>query len=119
MPAGPIAQRQRGLPEQPGEVVLSCAVQSGQEALFVGQVIVHDRLDQVLAGGGESDQQRARVGCRRLAADQPALGERGEPAAWTGVHVWSFDRGRATRFVSYASAEYQRLWTGEHATATG
>lgn len=44
---------------------------------------------------------------------------RGESAAWTGVHVWSFDQGRATRFMSYASAEYQRFWNGKHATITG
>jgi len=43
---------------------------------------------------------------------------RGQPAAWTGVHVWSFEQGRATRFVSYGSAEYQRFWAGEHATIT-
>lgn len=26
------------------------------------------------------------------------------PVAWTGVHIWSFDQGLATRFVSYGSA---------------
>lgn len=41
---------------------------------------------------------------------------RGEPVAWTGVHVWSFDQGLATRFVSYGSAEYQWFWaSGESA----
>lgn len=34
----------------------------------------------------------------------------GDRLAWTGAHVWSFDQGRATRFVSYGSAEYQRFW---------
>jgi ketosteroid isomerase-like protein len=42
----------------------------------------------------------------------------GEPVAWTGVHVWSFDQGRATRFVSYGSAEYQRFWAGKHGSAS-
>jgi len=41
-----------------------------------------------------------------------------EPIAWTGVHVWSFGQGRATRFVNYGSAEYQRFWAGKQATAT-
>ena len=36
----------------------------------------------------------------------------GEPVAWTCAHVWSFGQGRATRFVNYASAEYQRFWAG-------
>jgi uncharacterized protein (DUF1786 family) len=43
---------------------------------------------------------------------------RGESAAWTGVHVWSFEQGHATGFVSYGSAEYQRFWAGKHATIT-
>ena len=41
----------------------------------------------------------------------------GEPVAWTGVHVWSFDRGRCHRFVAYASAEYQRFWSGNRTAA--
>src|SRR5579859_2093148 len=44
---------------------------------------------------------------------------RGETATWTGVHVWSFEQGRATRFVSYASAEYQRFWARKGTTVTG
>jgi hypothetical protein len=43
---------------------------------------------------------------------------RGEPVAWTGVHVWSFDEGLATRFVSYGSAEYQRFWASRESAAT-
>ncbi|MBV9380918.1 MAG: nuclear transport factor 2 family protein [Streptosporangiaceae bacterium] len=39
----------------------------------------------------------------------------GEPTAWTGVHVYTFGNGGITRFVSYGSAEYQRLWAGKHA----
>jgi ketosteroid isomerase-like protein len=42
----------------------------------------------------------------------------GETVAWTGVHVWSFSQGRATRFVNYGSAEYQRFWAGKRADAT-
>lgn len=38
----------------------------------------------------------------------------GETVAWTGVHVWSFDQGRATGFVGYGSAEYQRFWAARH-----
>ena len=34
----------------------------------------------------------------------------GDRLAWAGAHVWSFDQGRATGFVSYGSAEYQRFW---------
>jgi uncharacterized protein len=42
----------------------------------------------------------------------------GKPLAWTGAHVWSLDQGRATRFVSYASAEYQWFWAGKQAAVT-
>lgn len=42
----------------------------------------------------------------------------GEPVAWTGVHVYTFDGGRVTRFTSYGSAEYQRFWAGTHSTAS-
>jgi ketosteroid isomerase-like protein len=42
----------------------------------------------------------------------------GEPLSWTGVHVWSFGQGRATRFVNYGSAEYQQFWAGKQATAS-
>ena len=41
----------------------------------------------------------------------------GETVAWTGVHIWSFDKGRATGFVSYGSAEYQRFWADRHGTS--
>ena len=43
---------------------------------------------------------------------------RGEPVAWSGVHVWSFAQGRATRFVSYGSAEYQRFWASRESAAS-
>lgn len=39
----------------------------------------------------------------------------GEAVAWTGVHLWFFHRGRCNRFLSYASAEYQRFWVGRQA----
>lgn len=42
----------------------------------------------------------------------------GEHVAWTGVHVYTFDSGRVTRFVSYGSAEYQRFWTDKHAAVS-
>jgi ketosteroid isomerase-like protein len=42
----------------------------------------------------------------------------GEQVAWTGVHVYTFDSGRVTRFVNYGSAEYQRFWAGTHAAAS-
>jgi hypothetical protein len=41
----------------------------------------------------------------------------GDTAAWTSAHVWSFDRGHATRLVVYVSAEYQRFWAGNRMTA--
>ena len=41
----------------------------------------------------------------------------GEPVAWTGVHVWSFDQGGCHRLVAYASAEYQRFWSGNRTAA--
>jgi len=34
----------------------------------------------------------------------------GEPVAWNSVHEFAFSNGRASRFVSYGSAEYQRFW---------
>jgi ketosteroid isomerase-like protein len=42
----------------------------------------------------------------------------GEHVAWTGVHVYTFDGGRVTRFVNYGSAEYQRFWAGKHEAAS-
>jgi ketosteroid isomerase-like protein len=41
----------------------------------------------------------------------------GEKVAWTGVHVYTFDSGRVTRFVNYGSAEYQRFWADKRAYA--
>ena len=35
----------------------------------------------------------------------------GDPVAWNSVHQFSFSDGRASRFVSYGSAEYQRYWS--------
>lgn len=42
----------------------------------------------------------------------------GEQVAWTGVHVYSFDNGRVTRFTNYGSAEYQQFWAGRHAASS-
>jgi ketosteroid isomerase-like protein len=42
----------------------------------------------------------------------------GQSVAWTGVHVYTFSGCRVARFVNYGSAEYQRFWVGEHATAS-
>lgn len=41
----------------------------------------------------------------------------GEPVAWTGVHVWSFDQGRAIRIVNYGSAEYQWFSAGKQVSS--
>ncbi|GEM_PF-4958474 len=41
----------------------------------------------------------------------------GELVTWTGVHVYSFDRGRVTSFINYGSAEYQRFWSGRNPAA--
>ena len=43
----------------------------------------------------------------------------GEQVAWTGVHVYKFDQGLATRFVNYGSAEYQRFWASKNPAGTG
>jgi ketosteroid isomerase-like protein len=34
----------------------------------------------------------------------------GDSMAWNGVHEFTFSNRRVSRFVSYASAEYQRYW---------
>jgi ketosteroid isomerase-like protein len=34
----------------------------------------------------------------------------GDSMAWNGVHEFTFSNRRVSRFVSYASSEYQRYW---------
>jgi ketosteroid isomerase-like protein len=92
---GPLAGTYRGKDEVPEFFARMANLYQGTLAVQVVDIVANDRHAVVLT------RESGKVN--------------GEPVAWTGAHVWSFERGRANRFRTYLSAEYQHFWAKRQA----
>ena len=87
---GPLAGTYRGKAEVPQFITKMMDIYKGTLRVEVVDIIANDNYGIVLtheSGTVDSD-----------------------PVTWNSVHQFSFSGGRASRFVSYGSAEYQQYW---------